>query len=257
MIELVDFRKAYETALAVSGISFRVEAGQVLGLIGPNGAGKTTTLRALTGIIPSSGGTLRVAGFDIDKDPIEVKRRTAYVPDDPQLFQDLTVQQHLAFTASAYGVEQPDEKISTLLDAFNLEYKRHTRAGDLSRGMRQKLAVCSGYLHDPIALLLDEPMTGLDPRGIRELKHSIAQRAKQGAAVIISSHLLAMVEDICTHVLILDIGKQRFFGTLRELKNEFSDAVNDSSLEDIFFRAIEGESRTDGSGATDETCLSI
>ncbi len=240
MIEVVDFRKAYDSTVAVDRISFRVEAGQVLGLVGPNGAGKTTTLRALTGIIPSGGGRLNIAGFDLDRDPLDVKRRTAYVADDPQLFHDLTVEQHLALTASVYGVDLAAEKIALLLEEFDLELKRSTRAGDLSRGMRQKLAICCAYLHDPLALLLDEPMTGLDPRSIRVLKRSIAERAERGTAVIISSHLLAMVEDICTHVLILNLGRKRFFGTVDELRTTFADEGRDESLEDIFFRAVDG-----------------
>ena len=201
--------------------------------------GKTTTLRALTGIIPASGGRLRVDGFDLEDAPLDAKRRAAYVPDDPQLFHDLTVEQHLIFVASVYGVDGPNDKIASLLDQFDLEFKRHTRAADLSRGMRQKLAICCAYLHDPTALLLDEPMTGLDPRGIRVLKQSIVERARQGAAVIISSHLLAMVEDICSHVLILNVGHQRFCGTIAELRNVFADSRDDATLEDVFFRAMD------------------
>lgn len=239
MIEVVDFRKAYDTTVAVAGISFGVDPGQVLGLVGPNGAGKTTTLRALTGIIPSSGGQLRIGGFDLDRDPLDVKRLAGYVADDPQLFHDLTVEQHLAFIASVYGVDRPSQKIASLLEEFNLQHKRQARAGDLSRGMRQKLAICCAYLHDPQAVLLDEPMTGLDPGSIRVLKQSITRRAERGAAVIISSHLLAMVEDICTHVLILDAGRQRFCGSIAELRSTFADLHDDASLEEIFFRAIE------------------
>lgn len=238
MIDVVDFCKTYDSTVAVAGLSFHVAAGQVLGLVGPNGAGKTTTLRALTGIIPSSGGQLRVAGFDLDDAPLQAKRCSAYVPDDPQLFSDLTVQQHLMFVASVYDVDDLDEKVTHLLEQFDLEFKRHTRTSDLSRGMRQKLAICCAYLHDPLALLLDEPMTGLDPRGIRVLKESIVERARQGAAVIISSHLLAMVEDICTHVLILDAGQQHFFGTLGQLRTLFADSHDNATLEDVFFLAM-------------------
>lgn len=250
MIQVSNFCKAYDNALAVNDLSFEVESGQVLGLVGPNGAGKTTTLRALLGIIPSSGGRLEVAGFDLATNPIQVKQRAAYVPDDPQLFHDLSVEQHLAFAASAYAVEDAEAKIDRLLERFQLEAKRHTPAADLSRGMRQKLAICCAYLYDPVALLLDEPMTGLDPPGIRNLKDSIVERAEEGAAVIISSHLLAMVEDICTHVLILNTGEKKFLGTLDELRTRFSNSDSDgkggeqdkTSLEDIFFRAIDSNS---------------
>ena len=237
MIQVVDFHKAYDQTVAVSGISFEVAPGEILGLVGPNGAGKTTTLRALTGIIPPSRGQLSVAGFDLDCDPLAAKRQIAYVPDDPRLFHDLTVEQHLAFTASAYRVDDAAAKARHLLRRFELTAKQETAARDLSRGMRQKLAICCAYLHDPRAILFDEPLTGLDPRGIRTLKQSVLQQAEAGAAVIVSSHLLAMVEDICTHVLILDAGQQRFCGTIEELKSVFAGDDHDSSLEDIFFRA--------------------
>lgn len=237
MIEIENFCKAYEDQVAVDRLSLCVESGQILGLIGPNGAGKTTTLRAITGIIPWSGGRIHVSGYDLAAQPLQVKQHTAYVPDDPQLFNDLTVEQHLAFTASIYNVADAAEKIDRLLGEFNLEFKRYAPAADLSRGMRQKLAICCAYLYDPTALLLDEPMTGLDPPGIRRLKQSIVTRAEQGTAVIISSHLLAMVEDICTHVLVLNSGREQFFGSIDELRVEFGNDT--ASLEDIFFRAIE------------------
>jgi len=251
MIEVSRFSKIYDATAAVTNLSFHVAAGEILGLVGPNGAGKTTTLRALTGILPSSGGHLRVGGFDLDQSSLQVKRRVAYVPDDPQLFPDLSVEQHLVFVASVYEVAHPDARISSLLQTFELASKRHTRAGELSRGMRQKLAICCAYLHNPHALLLDEPMTGLDPRGIRMLKQTIVQRAEQGAAVMISSHLLAMVEDICSHVLILDGGQERFHGTIDQLRATFTNSPDRATLEDIFFRALDGPATADrcpGSG---------
>ncbi|MCA9178621.1 MAG: ABC transporter ATP-binding protein [Planctomycetales bacterium] len=237
MIEVDYFGKTYGREMAVNDICFRVGPGQVLGLVGPNGAGKTTTLRALTGIIEPSHGRLQVAGFDVERQPLEVKRRTAYVADDPQLFSELTVLQHLEFTASVYGVAAWRAEADSLLAQFELERKARTPASDLSRGMRQKLAICCAYLQRPQALLLDEPMTGLDPRGIRTLKNTVAARAEQGAAVIISSHLLGVIEELCSHVVILDRGHQRFFGPLAELKQQAR--VAGASLEDIFFDTVE------------------
>jgi ABC-2 type transport system ATP-binding protein len=237
VITVEDFHKAYDDTVAVAGISFQVSAGEVLGLVGPNGAGKTTTLRVLTGIIPPSRGRLTVAGFDLERDQLAAKNCMAYVPDDPQLFPDLTVEQHLAFAASAYRVADASAKVVSLLDEFELTNKQRTPAGDLSRGMRQKLAICCAYLHDPQVILLDEPLTGLDPAGIRKLKKSVVERARAGAAVIISSHLLAMVEDICTHVLILHAGRQKFWGPVSELKTTFSTDQQAATLEEIFFRA--------------------
>lgn len=239
MIEVKDFCKSYDDLLAVDDLSFSVAKGEILGLVGRNGAGKTTTLRVLSGIASPSHGELRVAGHAIDVEPIKAKQRLAYVPDDPPLFPDLTVEQHLTFTAGAYGVLNPDAKATALLKRFRLQDKRTTTARNLSRGMRQKLAVSCAYLYDPSAILLDEPMTGLDPHGIRVLKQSIGERAAQGAAVIISSHLLAMVEDLCTHVLILEKGQSQFFGTIDELRQHFATDSSTESLEEIFFQATE------------------
>jgi len=242
VIEVIDFCKVYDDTIAVRNLSFQLNPGQVLGLVGRNGAGKTTTLRAMTGIIPASSGKLKVDGFEIVANPIEVKQRTAYVPDDPQLFNDLSVEQHLQFQASVYGVKNPGPEIAELLQMFELEDKRHTRASGLSRGMRQKLAISCAYLQNPKALLLDEPMTGLDPQAIRVLKESITEKAKSGAAIIISSHLLAMVEDICSHVLVLNSGSRKFFGELDDLRKKFKvgddSNIDAASLEEAFFSAL-------------------
>ncbi len=241
VIAVEGFSKSYGSTVAVSELSFAVRPGEILGLVGPNGAGKTTTMRSLAAIIAPSGGRLTVRGHDVALDPVGVKRSLAYLPDDPQLFPDLTADEHLAFIASAFGVENAREKSAELLEEFELSGKRQSRARDLSRGMRQKLAICCAYLHDPAALLFDEPLTGLDPRGIRRLKASICERAEQGAAILVSSHLLAMVEDICTHILILDTGKQKFFGTLGDLKKQYLREEQNATLEKIFFLATQAD----------------
>jgi ABC-2 type transport system ATP-binding protein len=237
VIEVEDFHKAFADHVAVRGISFRVEPGEILGIIGPNGAGKTTTMRAIAGIIPASRGRLSVDGYDVTADAIAAKSRTAFVPDEPPLFQDLTVEEHLSFYASIYRVSDAQTKAASLLDEFELTSKLRTPASNLSRGMRQKLAICCAYLHDPQAILFDEPLTGLDPRGIRVLKQSLTERAARGGAVMISSHLLAMVEDLCTHVLILAGGMQRFFGPIDELRTSFEHVDTTARLEDMFFAA--------------------
>jgi ABC-2 type transport system ATP-binding protein len=237
VIEVHDFHKAFAGHVAVRGITFRVAPGELLAIIGPNGAGKTTTMRALSGIIPASRGRLAIAGYDVESDAIAAKSQLAFVPDDAPLFHDLTVEEHLAFYASIYRVSDAREKATKLLEEFELTGKLRTTASNLSRGMRQKLAICCAYLHDPQAILFDEPLTGLDPQGIRVFKRSLLARAAQGAAVMISSHMLAMVEDLCTHVLILDRGVQRFCGPVAELRKAFDDVDADASLEEIFFAA--------------------
>ncbi len=180
MIHVQEYHKAYRETIAVDGLSFEVPAGAILGLVGPNGAGKTTTLRALAGIIRPTRGRLWVAGHDVVNDPVAAKRELAYIPDDPKLFDALTIWEHLQFIASAYRVADFAPKGEALLRQFELEEKRNTMAQELSRGMRQKVAICCAYLHDPRAILFDEPLTGLDPYAIRTLKASIAERAAGG-----------------------------------------------------------------------------
>lgn len=241
VITVDNLHKAYDQTIAVRGLSFQVQAGQILGLVGPNGAGKTTTMRAISALLPFARGTLTVAGYDVAKNSLAVKQRLAYLPDEPQLFPDLTVEEHITFVASVYGVDNAVEKANRLLEDFNLAAQTRTIAGNLSRGMKQKLAICCAYLYEPSALLFDEPLTGLDPLGIRTFKESILARAKQGAAIIVSSHLLAMVEDICTEVLVLTDGTSKFLGTIAELRNEFAGNAADGSLESVFFKATESE----------------
>lgn len=258
MIRVDDYTKAYRTTVAVDGLSFHVDSGQILGLLGRNGAGKTTTLRAIAGIIPPTRGTLTVAGFDLKRDELAAKSQLAYIPDDPKLFEALSVWEHLEFTAMAYQVPDLVARGEGLLRRFELTEKRDALVQELSRGMRQKVAICCAYLHDPRAILFDEPLTGLDPRGIRTLKETIRERARDGASVVVSSHLLSLVEDLCTHLLILDRGQRRFFGPIAEAKTAFAGLAHEASLEDIFFHATEGGPAApvgdaDGADAGDET----
>jgi len=239
LIRVEDFHKTYRETVAVAGLSFRVAAGAILGLVGPNGAGKTTTLRALAGIIRPTRGTLMVAGHDVVNDSLAAKRELAYIPDDPKLFDALTIWEHLEFIASAYRVADFAPPAEALLKQFELVEKRNTMAQELSRGMRQKVAICCAYLHNPKAILFDEPLTGLDPYAIRALKETIAERATAGAAIVVSSHLLALVEDLCTHLLILNKGQRLFYGSLDEARAQYADLRGEASLEDVFFRATE------------------
>src|SRR6185312_11003868 len=172
--------------------------------------------------------------------PVPAKQVLCYVPDDPKLFDTLTVWEHFRFIAAAYRLDDGwPERAEALLEQFELTEKRGALAAELSRGMRQKVAIGCGYLHDPKAILLDEPLTGLDPRGIRTMKASVRDRAAAGAAVVVSSHLLALVEDLCTHLLIVHHGKRLFFGPVEQARASFAGVDNDASLEELFFRATE------------------
>ncbi|HWB20692.1 MAG TPA: ABC transporter ATP-binding protein [Phycisphaerales bacterium] len=231
--------KRYRDLTAINDLTFHVNAGQVLGLVGPNGAGKTTTMRCACGIIPATSGSIAITGHDLALDPIAAKRDSAFVPDDPHLFETLTVWEHLRFTAAAYRVPDWQPRADSLLTQFELTEKKNTIAQELSRGMRQKVAICCAYLHQPRAIWLDEPLTGLDPRGIRTMKDSIRRIAADGSAVIISSHLLSLVEDICTDLLILHRGQLMFFGSMTQASADRK-ANGDATLEDFFFRLTEG-----------------
>ena len=235
-VQVSDFHKVYGQTIAADGISFALPAGTIGALIGPNGAGKTTTIRALSGIIRPTSGTLTVAGWDVQKDLLRIKQLVAYVPDDPPLFETLTVWEHLKFVASAYRIAPFQDSASQLLEQLQLEGKRHALAGELSRGMRQKVAIACAYLHQPRILFFDEPMTGLDPAAIRLLKQTMLERAQQGATILVSSHLLALVEDICRHLIILQSGKCLFSGSIEEALQAHPET---KTLEEVFFRITE------------------
>jgi ABC-2 type transport system ATP-binding protein len=240
VIEVEGLTKNYGERLAVNNLSFTVQPGEVLGLVGPNGAGKTTTLRSLAGIIVPSSGQIRIAGHDLRSDPLGAKGRLAFVPDEPHLFDYLTVGEHLEFVARLYNVADAAERRLTLLSELELLDRVNSFPPELSRGMKQKLAIACGLLHAPVALMFDEPLTGLDPIGIRRMKATILRRAQAGAAVILSSHLLHLVEELCTRVLVLRRGELVAAGTLGEIIATRPELAG-RSLEDVFI-ALVGES---------------
>jgi ABC-2 type transport system ATP-binding protein len=224
----------YGSFRAVDDLSLDVKPGEVVGLIGANGAGKTSTLRCIVGIQAPSAGTILVDGHDIVRDAVAAKRRLAFMADEPQLFEYLTVMEHLRLTARLYQVENFEARACALLSELLLVGKEHAVPAELSRGMKQKVAIACGLLHDPAALLFDEPLTGLDPLGIRHMKETIVSRGRRGAAVIVSSHLLHLVEEICTRVVIIDRGAKVADGTLAELRGRSEEAMAGSNLEQIF-----------------------
>ncbi len=252
MIDARHLTKLYDKFTAVSDLSVLVQPGEVFGLVGSNGAGKTTTLRCLAGIIPPTSGTVQLAGHDIATEPIEAKRRLAFFPDEPRLFDYLTVEQHLAFVARIYQVADYRDKAGALLEELELSDKLASLPGEMSRGMKQKLAIACGLIHDPSVILFDEPLTGLDPMGIRRMKATIRQRAAAGAAVIISSHLLPLLQEVCSHVLFLHQGRKVADGRLEEVIRQFSDpaSVGPVDLEEIFFRATNQDPAPGGTTGT-------
>src|SRR5262247_3401711 len=190
-------RRTYGDLTAVEDLSFTVGPGEIVGLIGPNGAGKTTTLRALAGILRPTSGRIAIDGHDLATDAIAAKRRLAFMPDEPHLFEYLTVEEHLRLMARLYTIDDFDRRARALIEELELAGKERSLPGELSRGMRQKAVIACGLVRDASTLLFDEPLTGLDPVGMRRMRQTIVARAKAGACVLISSHLLHLVEAIC------------------------------------------------------------
>jgi len=240
-LEVVDLDKSYGDLRAVTGLSFAVTPGEILGLVGPNGAGKTSTLRCLGGILPPTRGAIRVGGHDLVADPVAAKSLLAFLPDEPRLFDYLTVWEHLNLVARLYGVTEWQTRGNALLDELELATKRDALPSELSRGMKQKLTIACGFLHVPSVILLDEPLTGLDPLAIRKMKQSLKQRAQDGTAIVLSSHLLPLVEELCGRVLVIAHGKMRALGTLDDIRAQLAATGNGDglSLEELFVRITE------------------
>jgi len=233
MIAVHNLAKQYGAVRAVDGMSFEVRPGEVLGLVGPNGAGKTTTLRCLSGIIAPTAGVVEIVGHNMQTDPVPAKQALAFIPDEPHLFEYLTVEEHLKFIARLYNVADAESRYGPLLAELELSDKVKVMPSELSRGMKQKLAIACGLLHDPSVLVLDEPLTGLDPAGMRRMRATIAARAKGGAAVVLSSHLLHLVEELCTKVLMMRQGKAVAYGTVAEIVAAHPE-LQGKSLEEVF-----------------------
>jgi ABC-2 type transport system ATP-binding protein len=237
VLDVEGLEKTYAEVKAVQGLTFQVSPGEVLGLVGPNGAGKTTTLRCLAGILPPSAGRVRVAGHDLAGAPVEAKHALAFLPDEPRLFEYLTVWEHLNFVARLYGVADWEERARALLDEMELAGKEKALPGELSRGMKQKLSIACGFLHSPRLIILDEPLTGLDPLAIRRMKASLRQRAEAGTALVLSSHLLPLVEEVCHRILVIAGGRAVALGTLADIRAHLSGPEGSAaSLEELFIR---------------------
>ena len=205
---------------ATDEVSFTVKAGEIVGFAGPNGAGKTTVIKMLTGILKPTSGTAVINGFDINKDPINAKRSFAYIADNPDILIQLSGLEYLNFIADMYEIPEDirKEKIGTLSERFGMKDVLTTQMREYSHGMRQKLMVISALIHNPPAWILDEPMTGLDPTAAFELKQMMREHANAGNAVLFSTHVLEVAEQLCDKILIMNKGKIITEGTLEFLR---------------------------------------
>ncbi|OQB37259.1 MAG: putative ABC transporter ATP-binding protein YxlF [Candidatus Latescibacteria bacterium ADurb.Bin168] len=237
MIEVRGLTKKYGTFTAVDDISFTVQKGQILGFLGPNGAGKTTTMRILTGYLPPTSGTALVAGYDVQEQSMEVRKRIGYLPESPPLYNDMTVREYVDFCAALKGVpgSKREEAVSATLEKCGLEDRVNQLIGTLSKGYRQRTGLAQALVHDPEVLILDEPTIGLDPAQIIEIRELIKALAGNHT-VILSTHILPEVSVTCQAVAIIHQGKLCAADSLENLTR-----VHGESLEEIFLRVISSD----------------
>lgn len=239
MIELKGVSKSYDgIRKAVDNLTLDIREGEIFGFLGPNGAGKTTTLKLITGLLSLDQGSIRVSGFDIEKDPLEVKKRLAFVPDNPDTFLRLRGIEYLRFIADIYEVDQDlrRTRIEELTRRFGIQDVLNQMIKTYSQGMKQKIILCGALLHDPDNWILDEPMTGLDPASSFQLKQLMRDHADRGKTVLFSTHVLEVAEKVCDRLSVIDRGKLLFVGSMDELKDRYKDSA---SLESIFLRLVQ------------------
>ena len=245
-VEVVGLRKSYGRVQALRGLTFRVSRGEIYGLLGPNGAGKTTTLKILVGLLRPDSGTARIMGVDVVRDRVRALSMVGYIPENPVCFQNLTLREFLEFVTALRGLDGRDvsEPMRAYLSAFDLEEKQDELMGSLSRGMVQKALAIAAFLVRPKVLIMDEPMAGMDPEAQRTFKEEVRRLCSEGAAAVMSSHILDTVERFCTRVGIIDRGTLVAEGDVGELKKM---AGPGGTLEDVFLRLVrEDEEGPDG-----------
>jgi ABC-2 type transport system ATP-binding protein len=235
MLSITNFSKSYKgDKKAVDNLSLTVKAGDIFGFIGHNGAGKTTTIRAIAGVLDFDEGDIRIDGKSIRKEPVACKRVTAYIPDNPDLYEHLTGIGYLNFIADIYEVTKFDREtlIERYADAFELTANLGDTISSYSHGMKQKLAIIAALIHRPKLLILDEPFVGLDPKAAHTLKTIMADLCKNGSAIFFSTHVLEVAEKLCNKIAIIKNGKLVACGTIDEVKGNHS-------LEDVFMELID------------------
>ncbi|GAA0728637.1 ABC transporter ATP-binding protein [Clostridium malenominatum] len=241
MIELINVNKSYnDTNKAVDNINLRIENGEIFGFLGPNGAGKTTTIKMITGILHSDSGSIKINDIDVKENPLKAKKQFGFVPDSPDMFLKLKGIEYLNFMADIYEVSKEDRKIKIeeLSKKFDLESALGDQIQSYSHGMRQKIILMGALIHNPSVWILDEPMTGLDPKSSYILKEMMREHADRGNVVFFSTHVLEVAEKLCDRVAIINKGKVLFCGTLEEIRNHFKE---NESLERIFLDLTENE----------------
>ena len=241
MIKVLNVTKSYNGKInAVNKLNLNIEDGKILGLLGPNGAGKTTTIKMITGIIQPTIGDVEINNISITKEPVKAKEQFGYVPDSPDMFLRFTGLEYLNFMADVYNVDvnTRKSKIEELAKRFEMTTALGDKIQSYSHGMRQKIVVMGVILHDPKVWILDEPLTGLDPKSAFTLKEMMREHADAGNTVIFSTHVLEVAEKVCDEVAIINKGQLIFNGTLEDMRKEFKE---NESLEEMFLEITEDE----------------
>jgi ABC-2 type transport system ATP-binding protein len=238
LIETSHLVKRYGDKLAVDDVSIQVYGGEIFGFLGPNGAGKTTTIKMIVGLLHPTSGSVTVGGFDVVTQPVHAKAACGYVPDEPNLYAKLTGRELLSFVGDLYelGKEQKARRSEELLRLFELADAGDDTTDSYSHGMKQKTSLAAALVHDPKVLVLDEPTVGLDPRSARLIKDILRQMASRGAAVMLSTHILEIAQNMCDRIGIINKGRLIASGTMEELRK----GQGESSLEDIFLSLTGG-----------------
>lgn len=240
MIDITNVTRCYSNKTAVSELSLHVPRGELFAFLGPNGAGKTTTIKMMVGLLQPTAGEISVASFDVVAEAREANLRTGYVPDEPYLYDKLTGREFLQFIADMYSLPRDvaSQNIEQQIRDFGLDEFVDHLAESYSHGMKQRLVFASALLHDPDLLVVDEPMVGLDPRSMRLVKDLMRSRVKRGATIFMSTHTLAVAEEIADRIGVITHGRLQFLGTVEELRQQL--ASNDT-LEQMFLTLTEDE----------------
>jgi ABC-2 type transport system ATP-binding protein len=236
LLKIKNLTKKFGDKIAVDDLSVEVKPGEIFGFIGHNGAGKTTTIKCITGILDFEQGEINIDGVSVSKDPIECKKIIAYIPDNPDIYENLTAIQYLNFVADIYEISKDDRKavISKYAKIFEIEENLNDLISSYSHGMKQKIVIISALIHKPKLLILDEPFVGLDPKAAFDLKEIMKEVTNEGTSIFFSSHVLEVVEKLCDRVGIIKKGKLVVCGSVDEIKGK-------STLEDVFMELIKDE----------------
>lgn len=235
-VKLTSVSKRYGDITAVDYLDLEVKKGEIFGLLGPNGSGKSTTLKMILGLVKPDSGSVNVLGINVEDDPVAVKRKVGYVPESPRVYEFLTGLEFLDFTGDIFEmqIEEKKKRVEEFLKALDLEGREGDMISSYSEGMKQKVVIISAIMHRPELLLLDEPLSGLDPKSARIVKDLLCEMASQGVTTIMSTHVLEIAQAMCDRIAIMYNGRMSALGTMEELRQKAK--MPDSGLEDIFLK---------------------